>query len=234
MSTPAFQSTVRLVQGFGVPGDLYSNAPLRSEPFQLAADCTVGFMNTVVSQGICTPGGTGVLAGLLFNSKVYALFGDGSDPLNPSLVVPAYTNVELLKEGEVVISVPADCAIGDKVSYATSGGALSTFKRTASFTAAQSTTTLTVSAIASGLIAIGSDVIDSTGAVIGQIIAQLTGSPGSTGTYQMSTSATVASADFTTVGAPADGYADAYGVITRFTPNGGSAQLAVADFNLPY
>ena len=38
----------------------------------------------------------------------------------------------------------------------------------------------------------------------------------------------------TTDGAPASGYAYAYGTITRYTPNAGTAQLAVANFNLPY
>ena len=226
----SFQTTVRTVQGFGTPGDLYSNEPVRSEPFQLQTACTVGYMCSQGAQGQASAGGTGVLAGVLFNSKVYSLYGSA---LSPTLALPAYYNVELLKEGEIVIAVPADCVIGDKVSYNTTTGALSTFKRTATFTASQTTTVLTVTAVASGVIGVGSEVLDGSGNVLGTIISLGTGT-GGTGTYNMDTSATVGSGTMTTAGVPAAGYADAYGTITRYTPNAGTAQLAVANFNLPY
>jgi hypothetical protein len=85
---------------------------------------------------------------------------------------------------------------GDAVLYDTANGAISFTERTASFTASQSTTTLTVAAITAGSIGVGTVVLDSTGASIGTVIALGTG-VGGVGTYTMSTSATVGSATFT-------------------------------------
>lgn len=229
MTAASFQSTVRSTQGFGVVGDLYSDEPKRSESFIANVAATVGTMQTVVSEGLCTLGGTGVLAGILFNPKVYALQGDGTNVLNPSLAIAAKTQVECLKEGEIVIALLAAAAIGDKVSYNTTNGVLGTFKATASFTASQATTVLTVSAVASGVIGVGTNVLNAANEVVGTIISLGTGT-GGTGTYNLNTSATVASAAMHSAGVPASGTADAYGVITRYTVGG--AGLAVAHFNL--
>jgi hypothetical protein len=63
-------------------------------------------------------------------------------------------------------------------------------------TGSQSTTTLTVSAIASGTLAVGMEVHTSA-STAGIITAQLTGTAGSTGTYTLSTSQTLASQTLT-------------------------------------
>lgn len=81
----------------------------------------------------------------------------------------------------------------------TSGTAIST--ATTSFTASISGTTMTVTAVASGTVDIGK-IITGTGVTAGtSILAQLTGSPGSIGTYTVSVSQTVASTTITVVGA---------------------------------
>jgi len=71
---------------------------------------------------------------------------------------------------------------------------------TTSFTASIASTTMTVTAVGSGVIAVG-QLITGTGVTAGTtILAQLTGSAGSTGTYTVSASQTVASTTITVVG----------------------------------
>jgi len=71
---------------------------------------------------------------------------------------------------------------------------------TTSFTASIASTTMTVTAVGSGVIAVG-QVITGTGVTAGTtILAQLTGSAGSTGTYTVSASQTVASTTITIIG----------------------------------
>lgn len=71
---------------------------------------------------------------------------------------------------------------------------------TTSFTALISGTTMTVTAVASGTVSIGK-IITGTGVTAGTVIlAQLTGTAGSTGTYTVSNSQTVASTTMTVVG----------------------------------
>ena len=71
----------------------------------------------------------------------------------------------------------------------------STNAAAASFTGSVAGTTLTVSAIASGALAIGQTILDTTGALtVGTtIISQLGGTPGGVGTYNLSASQTVTS-----------------------------------------
>ena len=127
-----FQSTVSLQQGFGVPGELFSDSPFRCQPFILnttshpeynivGATCC-----TVTSQGIATAGGTGIFAGFLVDPKVYALQGTvAGGTLAPSLTLPNYTNVELLTEGEIIVTLPGAAAIGDVVIFNQTTGAIS-------------------------------------------------------------------------------------------------------------
>lgn len=69
-----------------------------------------------------------------------------------------------------------------------------------SYTASIATTTMTVTAVGSGSVQVG-QVITGTGVTAGTVVlAQLTGSAGSTGTYTVSASQTVASTTITVVG----------------------------------
>lgn len=117
-----FQSTVRTVQGFGVVGDVYSNAPLRVLTATLTAAANVGRMLYSVG-GVSDPGSTGQnslltaaqlsgavdasrLIGVLANSKEYVLRGDGTATLNPSLEVGPGVVVDVLAQGDIVIQLP--------------------------------------------------------------------------------------------------------------------------------
>jgi hypothetical protein len=126
-----FQTAVQLQQGFGVPGELFTDGPYRAESFIInsasAAYNIIGAtVCTVSSQGVVAAGGTGAFAGFLVNPKGQALLGTSSGTLNPSLTVPNYTQVEVLSMGTIIVTLPAAAAIGDLVLYNTTTGALST------------------------------------------------------------------------------------------------------------
>lgn len=128
-----FQSSVAINQGFGVPGELYTDAPYRAQSFTInsasAAYNIIGATAcTITSQGVCQAGSAGTLgyAGILVDPKNVALFGTGGIPLAPTLTVPNYTQVECLTMGTIVVTLPGAAAIGDYVVYDNTTGALST------------------------------------------------------------------------------------------------------------
>ena len=125
-----FQSNVALQQGFGVPGELFTNSPVRSQSFILdsvsAAYNIVGATAyTIASQGVVQAGSGGTMgyAGILANPKVYALSGSA---LTPSMVLANETQAELVSMGTMIVTLPAVAAIGDWVVYDNTTGALST------------------------------------------------------------------------------------------------------------
>lgn len=136
----SFQSTVSLQQGFGVPGELYTDGPYRVEPYTInsaSADYNIigATCCSITSQGFCAAGnsgGTAAFAGLLVDPKDVALFGSGGIPLNPTLVVPNFTLVECATMGSFVVTLPAAAAIGDFVIYDQTTGAISTITPTTS------------------------------------------------------------------------------------------------------
>ena len=87
---------------------------------------------------------------------------------------------------------------GNPIGVIKSGTVIST--AATSFTASISGTTMTVTAVGSGTVDVG-EVIGGTGVTAGtSVLAQLTGTPGSTGTYTVSASQTVASTTITVRG----------------------------------
>lgn len=225
----AFQSSVNQYQGFGVPGDLFNEGPVRSKPYIIdSADAAYNIMGrafTVTSEGIAAAGGTGVFAGLLVGPKEQAMVGTSSGTLAPTLTIPDNVVGQLLDMGEVIVSLPAAAAIGDKVAYDTTTGALSTVAPVATFTAAQSTTTLTVSAITGGVLGVGSVVTQASGSQ--SVIKALGTGTGGTGTYTVDTSQTVSSGAATATSVAGSGKAFVpNAVISQYTP--AAAGLAVA------
>lgn len=183
------QSTVLTSQGFGVVGDVYSDSPRRVKSYILnSAANPVGYAYTVSAEGIAVLGGTGEFAGILAHPKSYA----ATSGLTATLSLAQYTQGELLEMGEIVISTATAAAIGDLVVYDTTSGALSTVDRIVEVTGEISTTTLTVTAVTSGVLAVGQLI---TGANItpGTYITALGTGTGGTGTYTVSVSQTAAS-----------------------------------------
>lgn len=130
-----FQSTVSLQQGFGVPGEFFSDSPHRAQSYILnsssAANNIVGSTCcTLTSQGLVAAGGTGIFAGFLVDPKNYALVGAGGIALAPTLVLPNYTQVQCLTEGSIVVKLPGAAAIGDIVIFDQTTGQISTITPT--------------------------------------------------------------------------------------------------------
>lgn len=129
-----FQSTISLVSGQGVQGDLYGDQPVRCLPYILnSEDPTTNIFGnafTIVSQGVVTAGGIGIFAGFLVNPKNHASFGGSGGPLSPTLVLPNGETAALLTMGLFYAALPATANIGDLVVYDTTTGALATIAPT--------------------------------------------------------------------------------------------------------
>lgn len=130
-----FQSAVQLQMGFGVPGELYNDGPVRAESFIInsgsAANNIIGSTCcTITSDGLVAAGGTGIFAGFLVDPKNIALFGTSGVPLNPTLTVPNYTQIECLTMGSIVVTLPAAAAVGDVVIFNQTTGQISTITPT--------------------------------------------------------------------------------------------------------
>lgn len=139
------QSTVFANIGFGVVGELFLEGPLRGQParlvttdptqnvvgrvFTVTTDATGSYNTTADPAALQVgAGGTGVIAGILANPKVYALLGTAANgTLAASLTLPNNTMVELVQEtAGLIVSLPAAAAIGDWVWFAQATGALQT------------------------------------------------------------------------------------------------------------
>ena len=142
MTTAAFQSTVNVNLGFGIPGELIVDGPQRVDSLTLDANGgTIGLAFTKSNTtNVATHGGTVtsgvVFAGILVNPKVYASYGAvGGAPLDPTLFLPANSQGEFLTMGTIVVTIVGACNIGDLVQYNTTTGVLSTVAPGASATA---------------------------------------------------------------------------------------------------
>lgn len=132
----AFQSQINVFQGFGVPGDKYSDSPVRASAVLLVSDTDdlniVG--QTMYSQGNTQDGkaaagntGTDIFAGFLVNPKVYASSGTlAGGPLAPSMTISNGSQAELATMGQFFASLPAAANIGDLVIYDNATGAIAT------------------------------------------------------------------------------------------------------------
>jgi hypothetical protein len=199
----SFQSTIRYDFAFGIPGEIVKDGPQRSRPgFLLSGNAANNIIGATAftqspSGGGVVAGGTGVFAGLLCNPKVYPGFGTvAGGPLAPTMVLPNNMTAEFLFMGYMVaVLATASVKIGDGLMFLQSTGALSSYAKTASFTGVQAAGVLTVSAITGGTLGVGSNVY-AAGVLIGEIISLGTGTGGN-GTYNLNTSATVASGPMT-------------------------------------
>lgn len=191
-----FQTSVNIELGFGIPGELYDDGPVRCQPAELvsasAAYNVVGataFTMTTADPGdgsgsaVAAAGGTGAFAGILMNPKVYANVGAAGAPLTNNMALPNYFIGELLTMGDIVVSIPGPASIGDRVCYDQTTGQLSTFPAKTRFTGILLTTgVLTVTAMIAGQVQPGM-VISGAGLGGATIVSNGTG-VGGAGTYQ--------------------------------------------------
>lgn len=143
----AFQSTVNNNIGFGIPGELFLEGPLRAQPAVLnsgtPANNVIGRAFTIATNGQATAayeastdpapmqvqaGGTGVFAGILANPKVYANLGTAAGgTLAANMTLPNGTVVELVQEtAGIIVTLPAAANTGDWVYFTNATGALVT------------------------------------------------------------------------------------------------------------
>lgn len=205
-----FQTTVRQLQASGIIGEIAFNGPIRAQPgtieSETAANNVIGRAFTVTSEGLFRAGGTGIFAGILFNPKVYASYGTSVGTLEPTLTLPNGTEAEFLLMGIPFVYLPDAAEIGDLVTYNTTTGALATVADSVEVTGAIATTTLTVSAVAKGVLAVGQEI---TGENIapGTYITALGTGTGGTGTYTVNVSQTAASATVRAASVAPSGFA---------------------------
>lgn len=138
-----FQSNVYIKQAIGVPGDIYSDQPLRVSTASLnstnAANNVFGraftvldVLNQPTSVEAGQPG-TRPYAGILVNPKEYASFGVAGNPLAASLVLPNGAVGQFCTMGQVIvqfeISPPLSAGVvqvGDIVIFENATGKLTT------------------------------------------------------------------------------------------------------------
>ena len=129
----SFQSAILNQQGFGVPGELFTDSPYICKTYTIdSASAAYNLIGStccsITSEGLCEAGSGGDLgfAGFLVDPKALALFGTGGQSLTPSLSVLDQTIVECLTMGTIVVQVPAACDIGDLVVYDNTTGSITT------------------------------------------------------------------------------------------------------------
>lgn len=208
-----FQAQVNSDMATGVVGELAFEGPLRAAPFILrsadAANNVIGRAFTVVpgEEGVAQAGGTGVFAGILANPKVYASAGTAADgTLAPSLVLRNEEIGELVDMGIIFVNLGNTAVVGDLVQYDVTTGALSAVADSVEVTGAIDTTTLTVSAVEKGVLAVG-QAITGPNIAPGTIITALGTGTGGTGTYTVNNSQTAASGTITAASVPSAGNA---------------------------
>lgn len=195
-----FQTAVQLQQAPAVAGDFASANPRRSFVgpeggfVAGAAGVTVGRFCWIQSDGKTVLNtGTGKPDGFIHREQQALITTYLAE--NGSLI-PTGFPVTIMQTGDYWVPANVSSAVLRENAYAKFQDGSVRFEASApasaSITAAQSGTTLTVSAVASGTILVGDLVTQASGSVA-YVTAQLTGTTGGVGTYTLSVSQTVAS-----------------------------------------
>lgn len=233
------QSSVRFDMGFGVPGQIISDAPHESHAGLIESASSA--YNIVGATAFTQPRAGGAVAaggaissgnpffGILANPKVYASFGTSAGgPLAATMTLANEVEAEFVRRGQMVIKLAAACSIGDLLIFDNTTGVLSTVSPffAANVTIAVTSGVATVNSITKGSIGVGTVFLDSSGNKVATVTALGSGT-GGTGTYTTDNVAGVAAADYTGVTVVATGKsAVPNGTIYEF-PNTG-AGLAIA------
>ncbi len=127
-----FQTSVRIDQADAVVGEIRFGAPISADPKILNSTAEA---NNVVGRAFQVVAGNdlevtadltsaGVFAGILIHPKSYSLVGTSAGTLSPTLQINNNTNVELLTQGTITVSLTTSGNIGDFVYYNFSTGEL--------------------------------------------------------------------------------------------------------------
>ncbi len=117
----AFQSTVRPFLANGVIGEIAFDYPSVIVPKNLASGAAkeqfnlfgAAFTQSTTNQDQVEVGGTGAFAGILCNPKVHALYGTGSDPLAPSLLLADNQWGEFMQQGAIFVELTLDAGVAE-------------------------------------------------------------------------------------------------------------------------
>lgn len=197
-----FQTSVNTQQAPAVAGDFASSNPRAAVVAPEggfvagAGGVTVGRFAWIQSDGVTVlNNGNGKPDGFIHREQqalISTYLAEGSN------VIPVGFPLTLLRTGDYYATANGSSAVKGEKAYAKFQDGSTRFEATASapqsasVTAAQSGTTLTVSAVGSGALSVG-DLVTQASGTPAYITAQLTGTPGGTGTYTLSVSQTVAS-----------------------------------------
>lgn len=129
-----FQTKINIEQGFGVPGDIHLDSPMRAESLVIdskgAQKNLVGYAYTKdTATNIAQVGGSvasgRIFAGILANSKAYPLYPSEEGTLAPSLALPDHVRGDFVTMGDVVIRIKGTAKIGDFVVFDSTTGEIS-------------------------------------------------------------------------------------------------------------
>lgn len=126
-----FQSAINYDYGFGIPGEVVRDGPLRSHPGLIntatPANNVFGRAFTQLpAGGTVAAGGTGVFFGILANPKQHASFGSPTlGPLAPSFALPNQVVADFVHFGMIVAQLTDAAVIGQQVQMSQADGSLS-------------------------------------------------------------------------------------------------------------
>jgi hypothetical protein len=123
----AFQTAIRTDMAFGVPGELFTDGPVRAAPWTLLSTKpnVIGYAYTLAGNGVAQVGGASQFVGILVHPKHYASYGTVVGTLAPTMELPNQSTGELLSMGDIVVSLATAADVGYTVVYDTTTGALS-------------------------------------------------------------------------------------------------------------
>lgn len=129
----SFQSSVNYDYGFGVPGEIGRDGPLRARPGYLnsasSANNAFGRVFTLNSDGKTVgAGGTGSVWGILANPKQHAALTPASgNPLDPTFVLPNNVTADFVEMGKIIVPLYGSVAAvnGLQVQFSQANGEIS-------------------------------------------------------------------------------------------------------------
>lgn len=126
-----FQQALNYDYGFGVPGEIVRDGPLRSHPGYINTTTPAnnvfgrGFTQAAAG-GSVAAGGTGVFFGLLANPKQHASFGSPTlGPLAPNFALPNNVIADFVTFAMIVAQLSTAAQIGQQVQMSQADGSLS-------------------------------------------------------------------------------------------------------------
>lgn len=127
-----FQSSINYDFGFGIPGEIVRDGPLRAHIGYLnsasAANNAFGSVFTLNGDGKTVgAGGTGDVWGILANPKQHVSMGNSNGPLAPTFVLPNNVTADFVEFAKIVVPLYGTkaAAAGLQVQFSQANGQIS-------------------------------------------------------------------------------------------------------------